>query len=241
MELDAVDRQLAVADGHDLAVGRGRRDLEARPGSMWRRASGSGRRGSPAAGRRRARARRAATSVALPCTSSCAAPISPPKTSTIAWWPRHTPSSGHAARERAHDLLGDAGGLGPARAGRDDEVRRRDRLRLLDRDLVVPPHDHLRSQLAEQVREVVRERVVVVDQEDVHARRLREVDRGLERGELAQALLVLGARVAVGDDAGARLEQRDAVVEDDRPDRDARVERPPGSAYSTAPAYGPRR
>ena len=56
-------------------------------------------------------------------------------------------------------------------------------------------------------------------------RRLRELDRSLECSELAQALLVLGAGVAVGDDACARLQQRAALVQDDGPDRDARVER----------------
>ena len=60
---------------------------------------------------------------------------------------------------------------------------------------------------------------------DGHQPGLRQVDRGLEGRELAQALLVLGARVAVGDDARARLQQRDALVQDDRADRDARVER----------------
>ena len=42
MELDAVDRQLAVPHGHHLAVGRRRRDLEARRARASRRASGSG-------------------------------------------------------------------------------------------------------------------------------------------------------------------------------------------------------
>src|SRR5438128_8067943 len=53
--------------------------------------------------------------------------------------------------------------------------------------------------------------------------RLREVDRGLERRELAQAFLVLGPRVAVGDDARARLQQRVPLVQHDGADRDARV------------------
>ena len=71
-------------------------------------------------------------------------------------------------------------------------MRRGEPLGLVARDRVVAPHDHLRAQLAEQVREVVRERVVVVDQQD-HPPRLRQVDRRLERRQLAQALLVLGA------------------------------------------------
>ena len=54
--------------------------------------------------------------------------------------------------------------------------------------------------------------------------RLREVDGRLDRCELAQALLVLGRGIGVGDDARAGLQVRNVVVEDDRPDRDARVE-----------------
>ena len=42
-------------------------------------------------------------------------------------------------------------------------------LSLVGVELVVPAHDHLGSERAEQVREVVRERVVVVDQEDHEA------------------------------------------------------------------------
>ncbi len=73
-------------------------------------------------------------------------------------------------------------------------------------DRVVAEHDDLGTKLAEEVGEVVGERVVVVDQEQGHLAGLREVDRGLEGRKLAQALLVLGARVAVGDDPRAGLE-----------------------------------
>ena len=58
------------------------------------------------------------------------------------------------------------GGPGP---GEIDEVRRRERLRLVGRDRVVAAHDDLGAELAEQVREVVGERVVVVDQQDHRA------------------------------------------------------------------------
>ena len=75
-------------------------------------------------------------------------------------------------------------------------------LRLRRVDLVVAPDDDLRPELLEEVDEVVGEAVVVVDQQD-HC--LGEGNRGLERRELAQALLVLGPRVGVGDDARARL------------------------------------
>src|SRR5438445_13847851 len=39
-------------------------------------------------------------------------------------------------------------------------------LRLVGVELVIPPHDDVRAERAEEVREVVRERVVVVDQQD---------------------------------------------------------------------------
>ena len=104
-------------------------------------------------------------------------------------------------------------------------MRRREPLGVVQVDLVVAHHLHLDSQRAEQVREVVRERVVVVDQQD-HRRCscLRELDRSFEGAELVQALLVLVRRIGVGGDAAARLEIGDAVAQDERADRDARVE-----------------
>ena len=61
--------------------------------------------------------RRGARGLALPWTSSRAQPTSPPKTSTIAWWPRQTPSVGIVGRERARrSPRDDARVLRPARA-----------------------------------------------------------------------------------------------------------------------------
>ena len=135
---------------------------------------------------------------------------------------RRAPAPGRRTRAPiASETPALSGRPGP---GRDHDVRRRQPLGLLDRDLVVPPHHHLRPELAEQVRQVVRERVVVVDQEQ-HQPRLRELDRALDRGELVQALLVLGGRVGVGDEPAARLQVGDAVVQEHRPQRDAGVER----------------
>ena len=54
--------------------------------------------------------------------------------------------------------------------------------------------------------------------------RLCQVDRGLERPQLGQALLVLGRGIGVGDDAAAGLQVRDAVSQPERADCDARVE-----------------
>ena len=108
-------------------------------------------------------------------------------------------------------------------------MARREPLGLVRVDRVVAEHRHLGAELLEEVREVVGEAVVVVDEED-HAAcppiLLGVGERRLEGGELAQALLVLRGRVGVGDDPRAGLETREAVGEDDRADRDAGVERP---------------
>src|SRR5207302_2001731 len=106
------------------------------------------------------------TGLALPWTSRRAKPISPPKASTIAWWPRQTPSGGSRGR-------------------------------------------------------------------------LGSVDCGLERGELAQALVVLGRRLRVGDDPRARLEMRHAGGEHDRPDRDAGVKAKPRNGVADRPSVRP--
>ena len=61
-------------------------------------------------------------------------------------------------------------------------------------------------QLAQVLREVVGERVVVVDQQDLHLKLgLRHLDGLQERARLVARLFVFGRRVRVGDDAGAGL------------------------------------
>ena len=126
------------------------------------------------------------TSVALPWTSSRAWPISPPNASTIAWWPRQTPSVGVVGASRRTISRVAPGLLRPSRPGRDDEVRRAQPLGLVGVDRVVPPDDHLGAELLEQVDEVVGERVVVVDEQDhrsarVIAARARPASAGTPR------------------------------------------------------------
>ena len=152
VELYAVDGERPVPHGHHLAVGRGRRDLEDVGHATSPRASGSGRRGSPRAGRRRCRGRRARPIVALPWTSSRAWPTVPPCSCTSAWWPRQTPSVGTRPAQALEDRERRACVLGPAGAGGDDEMRRRELLRLVRRDRVVAADDHVGAELAEQVR-----------------------------------------------------------------------------------------
>ncbi len=67
--------------------------------------------------------------------------------------------------EPADDLLRCAGAGRPSGTGGDDELVGREPLRLVCVDLVVAEHLHVHAERAEQMREVVRERVVVVDQE----------------------------------------------------------------------------
>ena len=74
-------------------------------------------------------------------------------------------------REAAHRLQRDAGLVGRARPGRDDDAIGRALEQLVDRRDVVAHDVQLRAQLAEELDEVVGERVVVVDDEDGgHAR-----------------------------------------------------------------------
>ncbi len=91
---------------------------------------------------------------------------SPPNAMPMPWCPRQTPSTGVRGPEAADDLDRDAGILGAAGAGRDDDVRGLQRFDLAERDLVVAAHQRRRAQLAEVLREVERERVVVVDEEN---------------------------------------------------------------------------
>src|SRR5262249_30561954 len=76
------------------------------------------------------------------------------------------PEDGRRAREAQYDVDADACVGGRARPGRDHDVRGRHDGDLLERDLVVADDLRVRAQLAEVLDEVVRERVVVVDDED---------------------------------------------------------------------------
>ena len=96
-------------------------------------------------------------------------------------WRAHDPSAEHLAdalmaeahaedRSRRAELLddcvGDAGFVGVARSGRDQDAVGVARRQLVDGDLVVTEHDRLRAQLTEVLHEVVNEAVVVVDHDN---------------------------------------------------------------------------
>ncbi len=68
-----------------------------------------------------------------------------------------------------HELDADARLLRPGRSGRDDDGVGPLRVDLVDRDLVVARDGDIGADAGEQLHEVVGERVVVVEQEDLHA------------------------------------------------------------------------
>ena len=89
----------------------------------------------------------------------------PPNTSTMDWWPRHTPSTGilpAKARIMSIDTPASYGVPGPGEMHRCEGC---ERLRGGDVDRVVAKHAHLRAEHEERLHQVVGEGVVVVDQQ----------------------------------------------------------------------------
>ena len=72
----------------------------------------------------------------------------------------------HLAGKAADHVDADAGILRLARTGRDDDAIGLARGDFIERDLVVAAHFELLPQLAEVLRQVVGEGVVVIDQQD---------------------------------------------------------------------------
>src|SRR3954466_3532444 len=66
----------------------------------------------------------------------------------------------------SHDLIADAGILRPARAGRNADAFRRERLNLREGDRVASFHDYLATQETKILDQVVGKRVVVIDYQD---------------------------------------------------------------------------
>src|SRR3954471_14624986 len=165
MELDAVDREVAMAHGHHLSVGGGGGNLElvrdARDRERVVAARGqivaqAGEEAAPVVLDRRRLA-----VYELPCGADLASEGLRQRLMAKA-----DAQGRDARRESAQDLDRRAGGGRTAGTGGDDEVRRVQELRSVRVDRVVSPDDDVRTELAEEVREVVGEAVVVVDQED---------------------------------------------------------------------------
>ena len=222
MELHAVQRPLAVAQRHHRAVVVGPRgDLERRrPAVVGRRpASGSGRPRTAPSGRRTRRV---------------------PSCSTVERLAVHQPRRAHdlPAEGRAHRLVAEtdaedrhasgrsAGSTSietPASSGRPGpgEITMRDGASAAISSsviCVVAAHRDLGAELAEVLREVEGERVVVVDRARTIAAtssRLRAA-RAARSSACAPCLCVSSysaAGIRVGDDAGAGLDLGDAVAQ----------------------------
>lgn len=162
MELDALDRELAVADAHHLSVRSPGGDFEL-VGNLGRRER------VVAAGLEPlGQAREDALAVVLdrgglPVEERLRGPDLAPEGLDDCLMAEADAERRHARTEPPDQLDRDARVRGPAGAGRDQEVGGGERLDLLDRDRVVPEDAYLRAQLLEEVDEVVGERVVVVD------------------------------------------------------------------------------
>ena len=165
VELDAVDRELAVPDRHHFAVLRGRADLEglgdARRGERVVAAAlewiGQAREETLAVVGDRARL---PVHQALGLADLAAVGLHDRLVAEA-----HAEGR-HALAQPADDLQAGARVGRPAGPRGDDQVARLELLRRVGVDLVVADDGHLGAELLEEVREVVRERVVVVDEED---------------------------------------------------------------------------
>ena len=105
-----------------------------------------------AAARRRRPCRRASTRDALPCSERLRLADLAAERLDDRLVAEADAERRDARPEPADQLDRDARVLRPAGAGGDDEVRRLQRLGLVDRDRVVPEHAHLGAELLEQVR-----------------------------------------------------------------------------------------
>ena len=171
MELHALDGVLAVADAHDRAVGRRRRDLEAVGHAVGRDGEGvvAGR------GERRRQAGEDAAPVVLDRRRLAVHQLGraddgrPVGVGDGLVAEAHAEDGDAAVGELGHRGAGDAGVLRPTRAGRQQHAVGFEGERAGDVELVVAVHDRLRPELAEVLDEVVDEAVVAVD--DEHPRR----------------------------------------------------------------------
>ena len=124
MELHALDRQLAVAQAHDRAVGGLGGDLEhvGQPSAIDHEGVVAG--GLERVGQAGEHAGAVVVHERRLAVHQLRAPAPPGRRrrAPIAWWPRHTPSSGHRAGERADHVEQDAGVLGPARPRRQQDA-----------------------------------------------------------------------------------------------------------------------
>src|SRR3954467_6486068 len=180
-ELDALGRELAVAQGHDNAAPAGRHLAavqDARPGGLTREAGRDARgvhdeRVIAPDGQRRGQAGEDRAPVVLD-GRRLAVDGHVTHDATAEGLRHRLMAEAHAQgrhaglREAAGDLDRHAGLVGRARPGRDDDAVEAALEQLVDARAVVAHDLELAPQLAQVLDEVVGERVVVVDHEDLH-------------------------------------------------------------------------
>ena len=107
-----------------------------------------------------------AMALTFPCIGSGARITLPPNAWPIAWCPRQTPNSGNLAGGGGDQFQADAGFRGRAGARRQHDRFGLHCDRIGDRQLVIAPHLTLGADIAQKMKEVEGEAVVVVDEKD---------------------------------------------------------------------------
>src|SRR5580765_1477298 len=107
----------------------------------------------------------------------------------------------HAAREPRDQPQGDAGIVGRPGTRREHDVGRRERRDFVDGNLVVAKHPHLGPELAQVLRQVVSERVVVVDQRDHAASASFSLEASSAAFSSARALCWVSSHSARGSES----------------------------------------
>src|ERR1035437_1304286 len=164
MELHALERELPVAHPHDLAVFALGGDFQAvgQAGALDRERVIAGREE-----RRRQPGKDALRCVAdvggLAVHHAARMHDTPAERLADRLVPQAHAEDGQLAGERAHEGHRDAGFVWGARAGRNDDARGRERGDAGEVDGVVAHHLHFFAQLAEILRQVVGEGIVIVD------------------------------------------------------------------------------
>src|ERR1022692_4219607 len=166
VKLNALDRKLAMAHAHDLAVVAFRRDLQAR-----RHAATVDHQRMIAGGREWTDQSLEYTLASMLDRGHLAvhyatrANDAPSEGLADGLVTEAHAKNGNFTREALHHRDRNARFVGSARPRRNDDLLRLPSLDLFQRDRVVAMHVHLGAQLAQVLRQVVGERIVVVDQE----------------------------------------------------------------------------
>ncbi len=215
MELHAFERrpvagQRAMANAHDLAVARGRRDVERLRQATRARSPASGSGSTEKRCGSAAKTPRPSCAIAsvLPCIRRAARTTLPPSAAPIAWWPRQTPRIGSLPAKRPDRRRRRRpprpACTGPGESTSASGAQRGD---AGDVDLVVAQHVHVCAELAEVLHQVEGEAVVVVDHEELMAQKplLDQLGGAQHAPRLGLGLLPLELGHRVGDDAGRRL------------------------------------